>query len=118
MRPEGAREVWLVGGVRWDGSGALSGHGSGGWDNPGHRSPMLPQPWAGFRVPVGDSAARDGRQSAGTMTTDWCGLVHYYRESPWNRVKMRLGASSIAGRLPSDLTSVVGQVVKGPWVGK
>lgn len=52
------------------------------------------------------------------MTTNWCGLVHYYRESPWNRVKMRLGAASFAGRLPSDLTSVGGQVVKRPWMGK
>jgi hypothetical protein len=49
-------------------------------------------------------------------TTNWCGLVHYYRESPWNVVRMRLGSSPLGGRLPSLLNAVPSQVVRGPWM--
>jgi hypothetical protein len=48
--------------------------------------------------------------------TDWCGVVSYYAESPWNRIKMRLSSSSIGGKLPSAFTTVRGAELKSPWM--
>jgi len=45
----------------------------------------------------------------------WCGVVSYYAESPWNRLKMRLSSSSIGGRVPSAFSTVQGAEVKSPW---
>lgn len=53
-----------------------------------------------------------------SITSDWRGVVSYIVESPWNRFKMRVGASSIGKRLPPSLTAVQGTVVRSPWIHK
>ena len=52
------------------------------------------------------------------ITTDWCGVVSYYAESPWNRMKMRLSSSPIGQRLPSAFSTVRGAEVKSQWMRK
>ena len=52
------------------------------------------------------------------ITTNWCGVVSYYAESPWNRSKMWLSASSIGQRLPSAFTSVRGGEARSPWMSQ
>jgi hypothetical protein len=49
------------------------------------------------------------------ITADWRGAVSYYVESPWNRIKMRLGSSALGRRLPSVVTTVQGAEVLSPW---
>lgn len=53
-----------------------------------------------------------------SIATDWYGAVSYYEESPWNRIRMRLAASSIGPRLPSAFVTVQGAEVRGPWMIK
>ena len=48
---------------------------------------------------------------------EWRVAVHYYSESPWNRLKIRLSASSLGARLPDGLVSVQGGREWSPWIG-
>ncbi len=48
---------------------------------------------------------------------EWRVAVHYYSESPWNRLKIRLSASSLGARLPDGLVSVRGGREWSPWIG-
>jgi len=50
------------------------------------------------------------------ITTDWRGVVSYYAESPWNRIRMRLSSSPIGQRLPSAFSTVRGAEVKSQWM--
>ena len=50
------------------------------------------------------------------MATDWRGVVSYYVESPWNRIKMRLGSSPIGPMLPSAISAVQGAEVRSQWM--
>jgi hypothetical protein len=52
------------------------------------------------------------------ITAQWCGVVNYYAESPWNRSKSWLSESSIGQRLPSAFTSVRGGASRSPWMSQ
>ena len=48
---------------------------------------------------------------------EWRVAVPYYLESPWNRLKIQLSASSLGARLPDGLVSVRGGREWSPWIG-
>jgi hypothetical protein len=51
-------------------------------------------------------------------SNEWRVSVGYYAESPWNRLKMRLGASRLEPKLPRGLVSVKGAAVLSPWIAR
>jgi hypothetical protein len=55
---------------------------------------------------------------APASSSDWRVGVGYYTESPWNRLKMRLGASSIGPKLPGGVVTVSGAAVWSPWIAQ
>lgn len=53
-----------------------------------------------------------------SITADWCGVVSYIVENPWNRLKMSVGTSAMGRKLPPFVTAVRGAQVRSSWIRK